>query len=55
VKRQSEFGNKNNFAGSFWTSKMGDEEDVEPVNPSVFEGKAYGTIAAVMKRKNRHF
>ena len=38
-----------------WTSKMGDEQDVEHINPSVLEGNGYGTVAIVMKRKSNKF
>jgi hypothetical protein len=33
-----------------WTSKIGDEEDIEHVSPAVLEGVCYGSVAVVMKR-----
>lgn len=33
-----------------WTSKIGNEEDIEHVSPAVLEGVEYGTVAVVMKR-----
>ena len=33
-----------------WTSKIGNEEDIEHVSPGVLEGVEYGTVAVVMKR-----
>jgi hypothetical protein len=33
-----------------WTSKIGNEEDIEHVSPGVLEGMEYGTVAVVMKR-----
>jgi hypothetical protein len=33
-----------------WTSKIGDEEDIEHTSPVVLEGKEYGTVAVVMKK-----
>jgi hypothetical protein len=38
-----------------WTSKIGDEEDIEHVSPSVLEGAEYGTVAVVMKRTAGNF
>ena len=38
-----------------WTSKIGDEEDIEHVSPSVLEGAEYGTVAVVMKRASKSF
>lgn len=34
-----------------WTSKIGDEEDIEHATPTVLEGAVYGTVVLVMKRK----
>ena len=33
-----------------WTSKIGNEEDIEHVSPMDLEGSEYGTVAVVMKR-----
>ena len=33
-----------------WTSKIGNEEDIEHVSPGDLEGSKYGTVAVVMKR-----
>ena len=33
-----------------WTSKIGEEEDIEHSSPAVLEGLLYGAVAVVMKR-----
>lgn len=33
-----------------WTSKIGDEEDIEHISPVVLEGTYYGNVAVVMRR-----
>jgi hypothetical protein len=38
-----------------WTSKIGDEEDIEHVSPTVLEGREYGMVAVVMKRPVKSF
>ncbi len=38
-----------------WTSKIGDEEDIEHVNPGVLEGKRYGKVAVILKRPTTKF
>lgn len=41
------------LSSGMWTSKIGDEEDIEHVSPSVLEGSIYGKVAIVMKRPVR--
>jgi hypothetical protein len=41
------------LSSGVWTSKIGDEEDIEHQNPTVLEGVFYGTVAVVMKRPVR--
>ncbi len=38
-----------------WVSKIGDEEDIEHTTPKVLEGKEYGKIGAILKRRSRKF
>lgn len=38
-----------------WTSKIGDEEDIEHISPFVLEGASYGKVAVVMKRSASRF
>jgi hypothetical protein len=33
-----------------WTSKIGNEEDIEHSSPAVLEGLEYGAVAVVMKK-----
>jgi hypothetical protein len=36
-----------------WTSKIGELEDIEHDGLSALEGKAYGTLAQILKRPRR--
>lgn len=38
-----------------WTSKIGEEEDIEHISPAVLEGAFYGTVAVVMFRRSHAF